>query len=76
MNRIIFYSDFINFYVHFWLLLSKSTLPGLFEKKGKLTKNFGGGLTTPLSPRAPEGLKDDQINTVDINSDINLIFYM
>ena len=60
----------------FGYFFQKAHFQGSSKKKGKLTKNFGGGLTTPLSPRAPEGLKDDQINTVDINSDINLIFYM
>ena len=44
-----------NFHVHFWLLLSKRALQGLFEKKCTSTKNLGG-LTTPLPPPAPEGL--------------------
>ena len=48
----------INFYVHFWLLLSKSEFQGLFEKTGTSTKSFGEGGDTdnPLAPSAPESM--------------------
>ena len=33
----------INFHVHFWLLLSKKALQGLFEKRAHRQKTLGGG---------------------------------
>ena len=39
-----------NFHVHFWLLLSKRALQGLFEKKCTSTKNLGGADDPSASP--------------------------
>ena len=42
----------INFHVHFWLLLSKRALQGLFEKRAHRQKTLGGGADNLPAPSA------------------------
>ena len=56
---------FVDFHVHFWLLLSKRVhLKGSSAKKGTLTENFWVA-DAPSAPPAPEGLILYELDKID-----------